>query len=73
MRVTRSKAIRLKCLECMCGQANEVRLCLALDCPLYRFRFGYEVDEEDNRITKKTMPKNTRIRDENDLRIEEVD
>ena len=34
------KAIRAKCLDCCCGQANEVRLCPAQDCPLWPFRFG---------------------------------
>ena len=34
------KAIRAKCLDCCCGQANEVKLCTCKDCPLYAFRFG---------------------------------
>ena len=34
------KAIRAKCLDCCCGQANEVKLCTCKDCPLYTFRFG---------------------------------
>ena len=34
------KAIRAKCLECCCGQANEVKLCPCTDCHLYPFRFG---------------------------------
>ncbi len=34
------KAIRAKCLDCMCGQVNEVKLCPGTDCPLYPFRFG---------------------------------
>lgn len=34
------KAIRAKCLDCMCGSANEGRLCPATDCSLYPFRFG---------------------------------
>lgn len=35
-----AKAIRAKCLDCCCGQANEVKLCPAIHCPLYPFRFG---------------------------------
>lgn len=35
-----AKVIRLKCLDCCCGQINEVKLCPAKDCPLYPFRFG---------------------------------
>lgn len=34
------KAIRAKCLDCCCGQQNEVKLCPCSDCPLYPFRFG---------------------------------
>ncbi len=41
-RVTRGKAIRLKCLDCCCGNAVEVRLCQLRRCPLWRFRMGRE-------------------------------
>lgn len=41
-RITRAKAIREKCIDCMCGQKNEVRLCPSLDCPLYAYRLGRE-------------------------------
>ncbi|MCD7905498.1 MAG: hypothetical protein LUG24_08030 [Clostridiales bacterium] len=34
------KIIGLKCLDCSCGQVNEVKLCPAEDCPLHPFRFG---------------------------------
>lgn len=34
------KAIRAKCLDCCCGQQNEVALCPSADCPLHPFRFG---------------------------------
>lgn len=34
------KAIRLKCLDCCCGSAYEVRLCPCPDCSLYPFRLG---------------------------------
>ncbi len=35
------RAIRQYCVhDCCCGQANEVRLCSAVDCPLYAWRFG---------------------------------
>lgn len=33
-------AIRAHCIDCCCGQANEVKLCPAVDCPLHEFRFG---------------------------------
>ena len=53
-RVTRSKAIRLKCLDCCCGSPGEVRNCTAVNCPLFPYRMGREdkgmyedgVDEE---------------------------
>lgn len=38
--MTPLKAIRAKCLDCCCGQANEVRQCPCSDCALYLFRFG---------------------------------
>ena len=34
------KAIRAKCLDCMCDQVNEIRLCPIEDCALYPFRLG---------------------------------
>ena len=34
------KAIRAKCLDCCYDSANEVKLCVAENCPLYPFRFG---------------------------------
>lgn len=38
--MTPMKAIRAKCLDCMCDQAKEVRLCPSKSCPLYMYRFG---------------------------------
>jgi hypothetical protein len=34
------KAIREKCLDCCCGNASEVRKCVAVDCALWPFRMG---------------------------------
>ena len=34
------KAIREKCLDCMCGNSNEVKICPCEDCSLHPFRFG---------------------------------
>lgn len=39
-RVTTLKAIRLKCLDCCCGSATEVKLCPAQACALWPFRLG---------------------------------
>lgn len=41
-RLTRTKAIRAKCLECMCGQKGEVKHCPCADCPLFPYRLGRE-------------------------------
>ena len=34
------KAIREKCLDCSCGNAAEVRKCVAIDCTLWPYRMG---------------------------------
>ena len=57
-RLTRSQAIRAKCLDCCCGQANEVRQCPATKCPLWNFRLGKEVGENAPKRTKKHKPTN---------------
>jgi hypothetical protein len=45
-RVSRSKAIRLKCLDCCAGQSAEVRKCPSTLCALWRFRMGREIKDE---------------------------
>lgn len=35
------RAIRLKCLDCSCGSAQEVRECPITWCPLYYYRSGH--------------------------------
>lgn len=50
-RVSRSKAIRLKCLDCCAGQAAEVRKCPAESCPLWRFRMGREIKDENTALS----------------------
>src|SRR5262245_3120754 len=34
------KAIRARCLDCRCGNASEVRKCVAVECPSWPFRMG---------------------------------
>jgi hypothetical protein len=34
------RAIRAKCLDCCCGNAAEVRKCVATDCALWPLRLG---------------------------------
>lgn len=41
-RLTRAKAIRLKCLDCCCNQQAEVRRCNIRECVLWRYRMGTE-------------------------------
>ncbi|WP_296880211.1 hypothetical protein [Thomasclavelia sp.] len=41
-RISRSKAIRLKCLDCCAFSPGEVRECKSIDCPLWRYRMGRE-------------------------------
>ena len=49
-RLTRSKAIRAKCIDCCCGLKHEVKKCTATNCPLWNYRLGTEIVEnnEDN-------------------------
>lgn len=54
-RITRGKAIRLKCLDCCCGSALEVRLCGIRKCPLWRYRLG---KEDENCEDAQDFPKN---------------
>lgn len=41
MVLTPIRAIRAKCLDCVCGQAKEVRLCPSEKCPLHPYRMGH--------------------------------
>jgi hypothetical protein len=34
------KALRLRCLDCCVGSANEVRMCVSVKCPAWPFRMG---------------------------------
>ena len=54
-RISPIKAIRAKCLDCCCGQTNEVLLCTCTDCPLYVFRFG------KNPFTNRTLTEEQKI------------
>ena len=40
--MTPLKAIRQNCLDCMNGNANEVKMCpMETKCPLWPYRFGH--------------------------------
>ena len=45
-RLSRTKAIRMKCLDCCCDNMAEVRKCPATNCPLWRYRMGREENDE---------------------------
>ena len=59
-RLSRSKAIRLKCIDCCCGNMAEVRRCPLTNCPLWRYRMGKEENDE-----LKPLRKNNENMDEN--------
>jgi len=40
MKLTPLKAIRLKCLDCSGGSAQEVKNCALSECPLFPYRFA---------------------------------
>lgn len=47
MKIGRKQAIRLKCIDCCCGQVREVKRCTAYECPLWNFRMGTEIKQDD--------------------------
>lgn len=51
-RLSRSKAIRMKCIDCSGGNMAEVRKCAVTTCPLWRFRMGHEENDELKPIRK---------------------
>lgn len=51
-RLGRSKAIRLKCIDCCGGNMAEVRKCPATSCPLWRYRMGHEENDELKPVRK---------------------
>ena len=51
-RLTRKKAIRLKCLDCCGGNRSEVRQCTVIKCPLWRYRMGHEEFIENNAVAE---------------------
>ena len=62
-RLSRSKAIRLKCLDCCNGQSAEVRKCELTKCPLWRYRMGKE-ENDDLKPLRKNSEKTHDIEDE---------
>lgn len=60
-RINRSKAIRMKCLDCTCDQPSEVRKCPATNCPLWRYRMGKEENDEFKPVRKKAEKTNENL------------
>jgi hypothetical protein len=47
---SRKNAVKAQCLECVCWQKEEVRLCTDLGCPLYAYRpYKESPKDSDNR------------------------
>jgi hypothetical protein len=47
---SRPRAVRLKCLDCCCGNSAEIRKCPARDCPLWWYRMGSPSKAENGAI-----------------------
>lgn len=56
-RLTRSRAIRLKCLDCTNQQPAEVTKCAITTCALWRYRSGKEVKDENTPPPRKRAKK----------------
>ena len=50
--MTALKAIRAKCLDCMCNQVAEVTRCPCQDCPLYPFRMGHNPNKKKRELSE---------------------
>lgn len=62
--MTLREAIKGKCLECSCGDRNEVKNCLIPSCALYPFRLGKnpfrakrELTEEQRQVCRDRFEK----------------
>ena len=49
--LTPIKAIRAKCIDCCCGQKNEVKLCTVTDCSLYPYRLGHNPNRKPRQLS----------------------
>ena len=49
--LTPLSAIRAKCIDCSAGSMKEVRECVMLDCPLYRYRLGKSPNRKPRILT----------------------
>ena len=51
VKVVRSKAIRLKCVDCTNYQQAEIPLCTIYHCPLYPYRMGNRSEKTQKLVT----------------------
>ena len=49
--LTPIKAIKAKCLDCCCGQRDEVKSCPVTDCPIWDFRLGKNPNRKKRSLT----------------------
>lgn len=52
------RSIRLKCLDCCCDSALEVRLCPCTECALHIYRFGKNPHRSKRGIESHSLAKN---------------
>jgi hypothetical protein len=57
IRLTASKAIRLKCLDCCGGSIAEIRECMIIKCPMWRYKSGKEQRDELYRLAHASREK----------------
>lgn len=72
------KAIRAKCLDCCCDNANEVKLCPVDECPLHTFRFGKnpfrkrELTEEQKKLVAERFKEFRKLKNKNKEEEKEI-
>ena len=64
--VGRAKAVRKKCLDCMCQNAAEVLRCDIVTCPLWFYRMGKPWDSYQKAAKKAVPPENRGISESTD-------
>ena len=60
-KLTPIKAIRAKCLDCCCDQANEVKNCPCDDCTLYQYRLGRNPNIKPRELSDEQRAKRSEI------------
>jgi hypothetical protein len=55
-KLTRAKAIRWKCIDCMAGQQAEIKSCAIKTCPLWPYRMGRRLREDEGGLPEPDGP-----------------